>query len=103
MGISTKKRWLSNCTTPEVKEAYELVRFSNLSPKKRASIIRRKQFWNLNQDKTDYLVDEVKKDTARRLIRMGLSDEQILDVTDFPLDEIRMLRESPSQVLTVGV
>lgn len=106
-----KKEMVAQVQTDEVREAYELVRFSNLSPKRRASIIRRKQFWDLYKDQTKVLlekgvkdgIEEGKKGTARRLITMGLSDEQILHATELPLEEIRALREVPSQVLSDAV
>jgi predicted transposase/invertase (TIGR01784 family) len=102
-----KKEMVAQVQTPEVREAYELVRFSNLSPNRRAKIIRRKQYWDLYKDQTKAHIkkwtekgrEEGKKDTARRLITMGLSDEQILHVTELPLEEVRALRESSLRVV----
>lgn len=38
-------------------------------------------------------MEKEKQSTARRLLSMGLSDEQVSTATELPLEEIRKLRE----------
>lgn len=121
-----KKERVEQLQTFELKEAYELVRFSNLSPNRRAKIIRCKQYWDLYQDQTKAHMKkwteegkalgiaqgieqgiavgreegrERLKNTAKRLIVIGLSDEQIQEVTELPHEEVRVLREATLRVV----